>query len=189
MASQISPASIECPGCGILFPPFDGPTHRYIGASAACWALKLAIDHRIQPEPELLTRSRGPALTSTAWPRIDAPPLDAVWDDAYFVQHHGGDSPQAIQSVAVHLLTLHGTVTKGADGVWIKRRALRERGVFHKLQPPPIGCSLTVLHFFPTGGIDSVVTRSNYAHSVYNAWMIPHRTTVTDWYERHVVDG
>jgi hypothetical protein len=28
-----------CPGCGALFPDFEGPTHRYIGASAGCWAL------------------------------------------------------------------------------------------------------------------------------------------------------
>ena len=28
-----------CNGCGALFPPFEGPKHRYIGASAGCWAL------------------------------------------------------------------------------------------------------------------------------------------------------
>ena len=25
---------LPCPGCGALFPPSDGPTHRYLGASA-----------------------------------------------------------------------------------------------------------------------------------------------------------
>jgi hypothetical protein len=31
-----------------------------------------------------------------------------MFADAYGVQHHGDDSPQAIQSVAVHLLSIHG---------------------------------------------------------------------------------
>ena len=28
-----------CPGCGSALPPSDSPTHRYIGASSACWAV------------------------------------------------------------------------------------------------------------------------------------------------------
>jgi Family of unknown function (DUF5946) len=111
-----------------------------------------------------------------------------VWGDAYGVQHHGDDSPQAIQSVAVHLLTLHGAMTRKADGIWIKRRALRTRGVFHKLEPPSLGCALTIRHLFPSEGTDAVVTRSDYAYSVYHAWMALHRTTVESWYERYVVD-
>jgi len=111
-----------------------------------------------------------------------------VWGDAYGVQHHGEDSPQAIQSVAIHLLTLHGAITGRADGNWVKRRALRARGVFHKLEPPPLGCALTIRHLFPSEGTDTVITGSEYAYSVYDAWIGLHRTTVENWYQRHVVD-
>jgi hypothetical protein len=110
-----------------------------------------------------------------------------VWGDAYGVQHHGDDSPQAIQSVAIHLLTLHGAITRKADGMWTKRRALRTRGVFHKLAPPPLGCALTIRHLFPAEEEEVVVTGSDYAYSVYDAWMALHRITVESWYKRHVV--
>jgi len=109
------------------------------------------------------------------------------------VQHHGEESPQAIQSVAIHLLTLHGAITRKTDGMWIKQRALRTRGVFHKLKPPALGCALTIRHLFPIEGTDAavtrVVTRSDYAYSVYDAWIAVHRTTVESWYERYVLGG
>ena len=63
---------------------------------------------------------------------------------------------------------------------WTKCRALRTRGVFHKLEPPPLGSALTILHLFASQGKDSAVTRSEYAYSVYDAWTALHRN------ERHV---
>ena len=138
------------------------------------------------PEAELLTQSSAPHVT-ISWSQKEAVALDSVWGDAYGVQHHGEDSPQAIQSVAIHLLTLHGAITRRADGSWVKRRALRTRGVFHKLEPPPLGCALTMRHLYPIEETDTVVTPSDYAYSVYNAWIELHRTTVERWYERHVV--
>lgn len=119
-------------------------------------------------------------------PHKDAQRLDPVWGDAYGVQHHGDDSPQAIQSVAIHLLTLHGAITRKVDGMWIKRRALRTRGVFQKLEPPPLGSALTIRHLFPGTETGLVVSRTDYAYSVYTAWIALHRTTVEQWYECHV---
>lgn len=177
---------ISCHGCGTLFPPYEGPTHRYLGASPACWALMLSYTMGRPPEAELLTQSSAPHVT-ISWSQKEAVALDSVWGDAYGVQHHGEDSPQAIQSVAIHLLTLHGAITRRADGSWVKRRALRTRGVFHKLEPPPLGCALTMRHLYPIEETDTVVTPSDYAYSVYNAWIELHRTTVERWYERHVV--
>ena len=138
------------------------------------------------PEPALLTQSSAPLVTMS-WSQKEALALEAVWGDAYGVQHHGEDSSQAIQSVAIHLLTLHGAITRRADGVWVKRRATRTRGVFHKLEPPPLGCALTIRHLYPIEDTDTVVTPSDYACSVYNAWIGLHRTTVESWYELHVV--
>lgn len=138
------------------------------------------------PEPELLTQSSAPRVTRS-WSPQEALALEPVWGDAYGVQHHGEDSPQAIQSVAIHLLTLHGAITRRADGVWVKRRALHTRGVFHKLEPPPLGCALTIRHLYPIEGTGTAVRTSDYAYSVYNAWIGLHRTTVESWYERYVV--
>lgn len=70
-----------CPGCLVEFDPVDGPTHRYLGASPACW------------------RQYTNSLASDL-------PLGPLSVDAYAAQHPGVSSPQAIQSVAIHLITL-----------------------------------------------------------------------------------
>jgi hypothetical protein len=183
--SELSP----CPGCGALFPPHDGPTHRYIGASAACWALfSWSVVAGQTDVTELLAQSRIPDSRAPVPPRRGAPPIEALWGDAYGVQHHGGNSLQAIQSVAVHLLNLHGIITdRTTRPGWAISRALRVRGVFQKLEPPTLGSALTFRHIFPGGGVGTPVTRSQYVVSVYEAWMALHRSTVEQWYERYVV--
>jgi Family of unknown function (DUF5946) len=114
--------------------------------------------------------------------------VDSFLIDAYGVQHHGDASPQAIQSVAVHLLTLHGIISqRTTSGDWVKHRALRVRGVFEKLAPPPLGRSLTIRHLFPGGGVDTPVSRSDYVHSVYETWMSLHRSSVERWFDHYVV--
>jgi hypothetical protein len=116
------------------------------------------------------------------------PSIDLLWCDAYGVQHHGDDSPQAIQSVAVHLLNLHGIISgKTTRARWPIERALRVRGVFHKLEPPRLGSMLTIRHFFPGGGVVAPVTHNQYVVSVYDSWMALHSSVVEDWYERYVV--
>jgi hypothetical protein len=178
-----------CPGCGALFPRFEGPIHQYIGASAACWALLTWFVMTEGPDTTgLVTQSRIPDNLVPVPAHGDARPLDALFGDAYGVQHHGEDSPQAIQSVAVHLLNLHGIITgKTTRPGWPIGRALRTRGVFHKLDPPALGSALTIRHLFPGGGVVTPVTRSQYVVSVYEAWMALHRSTVEHWYERYVV--
>ena len=178
-----------CPGCGALFPPFEGPTHRYVGASAGCWALLTWTVAIGGPDTTgLVAQSRIPENPVHVPAHRAAPPLDALFGDAYGVQHHGEDSPQAIQSVAVHLLNLHGIISgKTTRPRWPISRALRTRGVFHKLDPPALGSALTIRHLFPGGGVVTPVTRSQYVVSVYEAWMALHRYTVEQWYERYVV--
>jgi uncharacterized protein DUF5946 len=176
-----------CEGCGALFPPYDGPTHRYLGASAACWAVFHW--HVLVGEAEatdLLQRSRVPEQ-SAAIPARDDAALGALFGDAYGVQHHGDESAQAIQSVAVHLLDIHAIVTgRTTQPGWGLGRAIRKRGVFHKLTPPPLGSALTIRHLFLGGGVATPITRAQYVASVYEAWMSLHRRTVEEWYDRYV---
>jgi hypothetical protein len=178
-----------CPGCGAFFPDFEGPTHRYIGASAGCWALLNSLVITGGPEATgMIAQSRIPENLVRVPALRDTPPLEALFGDAYGVQHHGEDSPQAIQSVAVHLLNMHGIISgKTTHPGWPIGRALRTRGVFHKLKPPSLGSALTIRHLFPGGGVVTPVTRSQYVASVYEAWMALHRSTVEQWYERYVV--
>ena len=82
----------SCPGCGALFPPQDGPTHRYIGASAACWALFSAatIGSPVDAS-DLISESRVPDSVVQV-PAVSVPAsFDALFGDAYGVQHHGDD--------------------------------------------------------------------------------------------------
>lgn len=178
-----------CPGCGALFPPFDGPTHAYVGASAGCWALLTWTVTFGGPDTTgLVAQSRIPENSMHIPAHNTVQPLDALFGDAYGVQHHGEDSPQAIQSVAVHFLNLYGIISgKTTRPRWPIARAIRTRGVFHKLDPPALGSALTIRHLFPGGGVVTPVTRSQYVISVYEAWMALHRSTVEQWYERYVV--
>ena len=177
-----------CQGCGALFPLFDGPTHRYLGASAACWALfNSCVVLGVPDGSGLLIASQIPKLPVAVPPRTDAS-LDALLGDAYGVQHHGDDSPQAIQSVALHLLNVHGIASgKTTRPGWALGRAIRQKGVFHKLTPPALGGALTIRHLFPGGGVAVPATRTQYVVSVYEAWMTLHGATVERWYERYVV--
>jgi hypothetical protein len=183
--SALSP----CPGCGALFPPHDGPTHGYLGASAGCWALfSWSAVSGATDVADLVAQSRIPDNLVPVPARGDALPLDSLWGDAYGVQHHGGTSPQAVQSVAVHLLNLHGIINgKTTRPGWPIERAMRTRGVFQKLDPPTLGSALTFRHLFLGGGVVTPVTRSQYVVSVYEAWMAVHRSIVEQWYERYVV--
>jgi hypothetical protein len=176
-----------CHGCGALFPAHDGPTHRYVGASAACWALFNTAVVLGEPDgSDLFTQCRIPEPAAAIPTRTDAG-LDVLVGNAYAVQHHGDASPQAIQSVAVHLLDLHAVITGRTMRLgWAIGRALRVKGVFHKLTPPAMGSALTIRHLFPGGGVITPATRSQYVVSVYEAWMSLHRITVERWYERYV---
>ena len=121
-----------CPGCGAMLPSSDGPTHRYIGASPACWAIYTAL--------------------GVGEPPVAPSPLRELLVDAYAAQHPGIPSDQAIQSVAVHLITLYGVEVHGhapADAMALRTRPLREqtsskRGRFHWLTPPNLSGTVTV---------------------------------------------
>src|SRR5262245_53935422 len=100
-----------CRGCGVNLPPSNGQTHRYIGASPACWAIFAN-------------------LLNAGQPPLAPAPLNAVLGDAYAAQHPGTPGEQALQSVAVHLLTLYGVLNRGVtpdNALWIRQRALRDK--------------------------------------------------------------
>jgi hypothetical protein len=124
-----------CPGCGLVVPPVDGPTHPYIGASAGCWALFTELS--VLP---LGSFASGELLT-----------------DAYAVQHPGVPERRAIQSVCVHLILLCATVERqwpSSRAVWLRRRALAQPSPWRWFDVGlPVG-TLTVAHPFAAENAD-----------------------------------
>ena len=92
MVSQCS-----CPGCAIVLPEIEGPTHAYIESSPACWAKYGEVLAREYADPDLFAKVHRMSV------------------DAYAVQHPGRPSPQSIQSVAVHLISLCTMIEKDAS--------------------------------------------------------------------------
>ncbi len=166
-----------CPDCGAWLPEFAGPTHRYIGASAACWAIYTNLNNGGEP----------PLAPS---------PYNALLVDAYAAQHHGVPSNQAIQSVAVHLLTLYGVLGRGVTlekTLWLRQRALREqksskRGRFHWLTPPSFAGGLTVVDIVqaPSPAARSQKVRE-YVEQVWAIWSKEHLTTIIRWYDTYII--
>src|SRR6516225_12143489 len=85
---------VPCIGCGALVVDEDGPTHPYVGASPACWAVY----------GEVLAKEYG---------EYRYPSVHRLTVDAYSVQHPGTPSRRAIQSVAVHLVSLYLVLDRG----------------------------------------------------------------------------
>jgi Family of unknown function (DUF5946) len=148
---NLQASTSTCPGCGLVLPAFDGPTHAYIGANASCWALF----------GELLLRRPGTLAT-----------------DAYAVQHSGIPERRAIQSVGVHLIGLCLQLEHAANAerhAELLRRVLAQKPNFEWLEPPSPNGSITVVDVL---GHDHSVEA--WAHDVWQAWAT-HHPTVRAW--------
>jgi len=119
---------IACIGCGGLVPRVDGPTHRYLESSPGCW----------QVYGDLLAREYSdPSFGG----------LHRLTVDSYAVQHPGRPSAQTIQSVCLHLISLHlvlerGLATSYATRVMGAAGRMKERFVW--LAPPASRGAVTV---------------------------------------------
>ena len=153
-----------CPGCGLVLPDVDGPTHRYIGASPACWSLYGAVLATIYVDRERLR-------------------LLQLVVDAYAAQHPGRRSRQAAQSVAIHLMTLCLCLECGVDPAAGPRlhRWMVERPRFTWLTPPDERGSRTVRDVAAArtpAEFEEVVWA--WARGVWDAWSA-HHATVRGW--------
>jgi len=88
-----TPNLIRCPGCGAWVPNTDGPAHEYRLSAPGCWALfnEVAVQQY----------------------EIASFDLRRLAVDAYAVQHPGTTDRRAVQSVAVHLISLHFVLERG----------------------------------------------------------------------------
>lgn len=162
MPDQRSP----CPGCGARFPDSDGPTHRYLGASAGCWATYGEVLAREYQDPTYMAAHR---LTV----------------DAYAVQHPGRESSQTVRSVALHLVGLYAGLERGlgpdAARDVIGRAA--ESSAYRWLSRPASLGDVTVADVVGAESADehALAVRA-WAESAWGAWR-EHHEQVRAWFD------
>lgn len=163
-------ATSRCRGCGGHFPDppqseTAAPGHPYILSSPGCW----------QAYGELLAREyQDPRYTR----------IHRVTVDAYAVQHPGVDTPQARNSVGIHLSRLLLLLERG----WPIERVNAAMGAitakkhdYPWLTPPADPGSLTVLHPFAATSPEEHADRvEEWARCVWSAWS-EHHPTVRRW--------
>jgi hypothetical protein len=134
------------------------------------------------------------ALNNAGEPPLAPGRLNPLITDAYAVQHPGTPSPQAIQSVAVHLLALYGILDLGLEpnrALDIRVRAIQhgstpKRDRFHWLNPPTVEYSLTIADV-AAGETSRVRTEiaERWIHHVWDKWST-HRSQATSWFQSYV---
>ncbi len=151
----------QCVGCGASVPEVDGPIHRYMTSAPACWARYGELLGVLSIAPSLQTARQ-------------------MCVDAYAAQHPGTPNPQAIQSVAVHLLNLYDYLVRGRPA-GIPRFA-RHKGAFRWLEPPSFAGTLTVFDM-PIAGPDDAIAQGAraWAESVWGAWAA-HHVQIASWH-------
>lgn len=155
-----------CPGCGLVLPPHGGPTHAYVGASPACWAL-----YGQRPTSFRMT-TVGDTVRRLAL-------------DTYALQHPGRPGMRSVQSVAVHAMGLCVLLERGAEERRITpvlgRRPSRKAPALHWLEPPRPNGTLTVRSILGTDEADGYAAAVEaWAADVWGAWE-PHHDTVRRW--------
>ncbi|NUM78864.1 hypothetical protein HUU40_31285, partial [candidate division KSB1 bacterium] len=154
-----------CCGCQALVPDIDGPSHPYLGASPGCWAIY----------GEVLAKEYG---------EYRYPAVHRLTVDAYAAQHPGVPSRQAIQSVAVHLISLfllserRFAIAKMTEAM---RGALRHRDHFVWLAPLASLANMTILDVTRAQSLqEHSRCVQAWAESVWQAWS-PHHATIRRW--------
>jgi hypothetical protein len=163
-----------CIGCTGVFPMLENAaTHRYMDSSAACWAAFNSLPELLEPSP---------------W--------NALLVDAYAVHHPGVPSHQTINSVAIHLMVLHGIFEanfKPSQALWLRMRPGRpsrtaKHDRFLWLTPPSFASGLTI------ADVVNAVTPSQrtaileqWIQGVWGVWKAPHGTQIAAWFERYVL--
>lgn len=158
-----------CPGCRALVADTDVPAHRYIGASAGCWA---AYGKLSEKEAGDFRYMRFHQMTV----------------DVYCAQHPGTPSPQAIRSVAVHLVGLHLQLERepSTEDLYAARKriaSLSKQGNLDLvwLEPPVSLGEVTVLHMLdPEDPEEYGECAGQWAEAVWEAWS-DHHETVRRW--------
>ncbi len=142
-----------------MVPDTDALTHPYIGASPGCWSIYA----------DVLGREYG---------EYAYPECHRLTVDAYAAQHPGTMSRQSIQSVAVHLISLHLIIERNiapADATRLMPAIVQRASGFTWLQPPATIGTITIIDVAATRDLDHHQRMvRNWAESVWAAWHTHH---------------
>ncbi len=158
---------IRCFSCGASVPETNGPVHRYMDSAPGCWAAY----------GEVLTREYSDALYAGN---------HKLTVDAYAVQHPGGTSPQAVQSVALHLVRLCLILEYGVNQPFATRflqKMAANKSRYFRLNPPGSMGNVTVrdvLNAEGPGEHQRMVRE--WAESAWLAWKDSH-DRIRQWAE------
>lgn len=156
---------IPCCGCGALFPALAGPVHAYMESSAGCWH---AFGQVLAREYE------NPALVA----------VHRLSVDSYAVQHPGGDSRQAIQSVGVHLVRLCHFLERGLPAAEANAAMLRvgrtKQQMFQLVRPESLGAITVADVVAAESAVQHTELVNLWARSAWQAWS-EHHATVRRW--------
>jgi hypothetical protein len=154
----------KCVGCGALFEPEDGPVHSYMESSPACWAAFGRILAAEYSHPELMAVHR-------------------LSVDAFAVQHPGGTSRRAIQSVGLHLARLYAQLERNlspAEANDFMLRAAARKAELPPLPPPP-GFAVTTADISPVAGTaEHAQAVRHWAQSAWLSYAHAHQL-IEDW--------
>jgi Family of unknown function (DUF5946) len=155
----------RCPGCNAYYPEIDGAVHEYMASSAGCW----------HAYGQVLVRG----YTSTQLRSVHRLSVDA-----YAVQHPGGASRQAIQSVCVHLTRLclfleRGLTAEAANAAMLRIGASKSE--MHRLSRPNDLGQVTVKDVLEAKGERAHAEAvSRWAASAWEAWSA-HHPVIRQW--------
>ncbi len=141
----------KCPGCGGNYQPFDGPVHKYMTSSPACW----------QAYGVVLAREYGNQDLFAAAHRLTV--------DAFALQHPGSlNDRRAVQSVNLHYMSLWLVFEKdyplNLAGKALKTLADHE---FESRAKAPTSYGYTLLDF---DSQDHANSAKQWAQSAFDAW-------------------
>jgi Family of unknown function (DUF5946) len=155
----------KCIGCGALVPQVSGPTHRYMESSPGCWHIY----------GEILLREYSDRSFAA---------LHRLTVDSYAVQHPGRPSAQTVQSVCLHLISLHLVIERGVAPAFATRvmeAAARAKERFVWLPPPT---SLGAVTVADVAGMETPAQHAErvraWAEAAWSAWA-EHHATVRGW--------
>ena len=161
-----------CCGCGAVLPTIDGPIHRYMSSSPACWAAFGGILAREYSDRRLAAVHR-------------------LSVDTYAVQHPGDKSPQCVQSVAVHLCRLCVVLetnypVEHANSVMLQVKRFEHR--FFYLVPPLRRGAITAADVLSAASVEEHIRKvRQWAQSAWEAWSA-HHETIRRWLPKELIN-
>jgi len=159
-----------CPGCGACLPAIDGPVHKYMTSSAACFT---AFNEILAAEYSSALLMRDHSLTV----------------DAYAAQHPGDPSDRrCVQSVGLHLARLYMALERNAqpqDLNAIMQRFAEDKASLRALTAP-LTFQITASDVAPFAGTPQHASKTrDWALATWQDWS-DHHNTIARWADAHV---